>query len=181
MAVAEYLAKLMAYKDEYEVARLYSRPEFLTALRTEFEGEVRMHFHLAPPFLAPRDRSSNVPRKVTFGQWMLVAFNLLARLKVLRGTPFDPFGRSRERRLERSLIQQYRADVTAILETLSPATYESAIEIASYPEFIRGFGHVRDQHLKRAMERRGAALAKLKLITATASDQAEEGTVMSAC
>jgi indolepyruvate ferredoxin oxidoreductase len=105
-AVARYLFKLMAYKDEYEVARLYTDGSFLAQVADTFDGDkLRFEFHLAPPLLARRDPTTGLPRKMSFGPWLLPAFRLLARLKFLRGTAFDPFGRTQERRTERKLIE----------------------------------------------------------------------------
>ena len=114
--MARYLFKLMAYKDEYEVARLYTDGAFLKQVETEFDGDnLRFEFHLAPPLLARRDKTTGLPRKMSFGPWMLPAFRLLAKFKGLRGTPFDPFGRSLERRTERKLIGDYEAMLDEVL------------------------------------------------------------------
>jgi indolepyruvate ferredoxin oxidoreductase len=141
--VANALFKLMAYKDEYEVGRLYSGPEFLATLRQQFEGEFKLRFHLAPPFLAKPRAGSTVPQKITLGPWMMRAFSLLARLRFLRGTVFDPFGYTEERRLERRLIDDYRSLIERLLADLSPATLSTAVLLAALPEKIRGFGHVK--------------------------------------
>jgi indolepyruvate ferredoxin oxidoreductase len=148
-AVARYLFKLMAYKDEYEVARLHAGAEFAKALGSKFKGG-RLTFHLAPPLLARRDPVTGVPRKMTFGPWMMSAFRLLAKLKFLRGTAFDPFGRSAERRMERALIGEYRARIDSLLDKLTPSNLALAAEIASVPEHIRGYGHVKTNYLKTA-------------------------------
>ena len=109
-AVARYLFKLMAYKDEYEVARLYTDGSFERQVKAEFDGErLRFEFHLAPPLLARRDRTTGLPRKMNFGPWLLPAFRLLAKMKFLRGTALDPFSYSLERRTERKLIDDYKA------------------------------------------------------------------------
>ena len=118
-AVARYLFKLMAYKDEYEVARLYTDGAFHKQVENEFDGNsLRFEFHLAPPLLARRDKTTGLPRKMSFGPWLLPAFRLLAKLKGLRGTPFDPFGRSIERRTERKLIADYEAMLDEVLAGL---------------------------------------------------------------
>jgi indolepyruvate ferredoxin oxidoreductase len=142
-AVANNLFKLMAYKDEYEVARLYRRPEFAAALSRQFDGDFTLRFHLAPPFIAQPGSGGAAPRKLTFGPWMMHLFALLARLKFLRGTPFDLFGYSDERKTERRLIGDYRALVEHLLAGLSPATLDTAVRLAALPEKIRGFGHVK--------------------------------------
>jgi indolepyruvate ferredoxin oxidoreductase len=145
-AVARYLFKLMAYKDEYEVARLYTDGEFERALAARFRGG-RLTFHLAPPLLARRDPVTGQRRKRTLGPWVLPAFRILARLRFLRGTRLDVFGYSRERRRERALIEEYCARIDALLPSLSERNIKLAVEIASLPEQIRGFGHVKDRHL----------------------------------
>jgi indolepyruvate ferredoxin oxidoreductase len=150
-AVARYLFKLMAYKDEYEVARLYADDSFLKQVKAEFDGEgLRFEFHLAPPLLAPRDRHTGLPRKLTFGPWMLPVFKLLAKFRFLRGTAFDPFGYSRERAIERKLIADYEAMLGKILAKLSPDNHHLAVGLAVIPEKIRGFGHVKARHLAAA-------------------------------
>jgi indolepyruvate ferredoxin oxidoreductase len=145
-AVARYLFKLMAYKDEYEVARLYTNGDFQAALAARFAGG-RLTFHLAPPLLAKRDAVTGELRKRKFGPWMLSVFKLLASMRFLRGTAFDIFGRSKERRRERSLIEEYRTRIDALLPSLTAAKIKLAVEIASLPEQIRGFGHVKQRHL----------------------------------
>jgi indolepyruvate ferredoxin oxidoreductase len=150
-AVARNLFKLMAYKDEYEVARLYGDGAFLRQVAQEFDGErLRFSFHLAPPLLARRDPRTGVPRKITFGPWMLTGFKLLLRLKFLRGTAFDPFGYSAERRLERKLIADYEATLDELLAKLDADNHHLAVAIAAIPEKIRGFGHVKARHLAAA-------------------------------
>ena len=140
--VANNLFKLMAYKDEYEVARLYRRPEFIATLKQQFEGDFSLRFHLAPPSLA-KPQAGRAPRKLAFGAWMMSLFAVLARLKVLRGTAFDLFGYTEERRMERRLIEEYRKLVERLLPGLSPASQGAAVRLASLPEKIRGFGHVK--------------------------------------
>ena len=150
-AVARYLFKLMAYKDEYEVARLYTDGAFLKQVESEFDGDnLRFEFHLAPPLLARIDKSTGQARKMSFGPWMLPAFRLLAKLKFLRGTPLDPFGRSLERRIERNLIADYEALLDEVLTKLTPDNHHLAVGLAVIPEKIRGFGHVKQQHLTAA-------------------------------
>jgi indolepyruvate ferredoxin oxidoreductase len=149
--VARYLFKLMAYKDEYEVARLYTDGAFLKQVETEFDGDnLRFEFHLAPPLLARRDKTTGLPRKLSFGPWLLPVFRLLAKFKGLRGTPFDPFGRSLERRTERKLIGDYEAMLDEVLAGLTPDNHHIAVALAAIPEKIRGFGHVKQQHLTAA-------------------------------
>jgi indolepyruvate ferredoxin oxidoreductase len=150
-AVARYLFKLMAYKDEYEVARLYTDGSFLSQVQAEFGGDnLRFEFHLAPPLLARRDKTTGLPRKMSFGPWMLSLFRVLAKLKGLRGTPFDPFARSLERRTDRKLIADYQALLEEIIAGLTPENHHLAVGLAVIPEKIRGFGHVRQRHLTAA-------------------------------
>ncbi|MDH5206183.1 MAG: indolepyruvate ferredoxin oxidoreductase family protein, partial [Hylemonella sp.] len=151
-AVARNLFKLMAYKDEYEVARLHRAPDFLTRIDAMFEGDYRVHYHLAPPLLARKnERGELVKRK--FGPWMGRAFGLLARLKRLRGTAFDPFGHTEERRAERALIAEYKAMIHGLLQALNEGNADLALEIAQLPGKIRGFGHVKAAHLAAARQR----------------------------
>ncbi len=146
--VARYLFKLMAYKDEYEVARLYTDGSFLNQVASSFEGDkLRFEFHLAPPLLARRDKTTGLPRKMSFGPWLLSAFRVLAKFKFLRGTAFDPFGRSSERRTERRLIEDYETMLVGMTGRLTPDNHAVAVALAAIPEKIRGFGHVKQRHL----------------------------------
>ena len=149
-AVAFNYFKLLAYKDEYEVARLYSNGDFTRQLQEQFEGDYRIEFHLAPSWLAKRDKHTSEPRKRSFGPWMLNAFGLLAKLKFLRGTGLDPFGRSLERRQERELIEAYVSDLELILHNLNAVNRHTALELARLPEKIRGYGHVKEAAMKAA-------------------------------
>ena len=150
-AVARYLFKLMAYKDEYEVARLYSDTSFVERVRSTFDGDdLRLEFHLAPPLLARRDPVTGEPKKMSFGPWMLKLLGVLARFRVLRGTPFDPFGYTDERRSERQLIADYEALLETIVAELTPANHQIAVALAAIPEKIRGFGPVKARHLAAA-------------------------------
>jgi indolepyruvate ferredoxin oxidoreductase len=161
-AVARNYAKLLAYKDEYEVARLYAAPAFRAALDAQFEDVDRLEFHLAPPLLARRDKRTGHLRKRGFGGWMLSAFRMLAPLKVLRGTPLDPFGHTDERRAERKLIADYEVTVDEILRRLAPATLATAVALANLPERIRGYGHVKDKAMREAASERARLLEKLR-------------------
>jgi indolepyruvate ferredoxin oxidoreductase len=162
-AVARYLFKLMAYKDEYEVARLYTDGSFLDQVAGAFEGEkLRFEFHLAPPLLARRDKTTGLPRKMSFGPWLLPAFQLLAKFKFLRGTALDPFGRSRERRTERKLIEDYEAMLDEVLASLTPDNHHVAVGLAAIPEKIRGFGHVKQRHLTAAKADEAALLEQFR-------------------
>jgi indolepyruvate ferredoxin oxidoreductase len=161
-AVARYLFKLMAYKDEYEVARLYADGSFMRQLRSEFDGDVKLEFHLAPPLFAPRDRHTDLPRKLSFGQWMLPVFRMLAKLRRLRGTAFDPFGYSAERRTERRLIAEYEAMLNEIMPRLTPDNHHLAVGLAAIPEKTRGFGHVKARHLAAAKAEEAALLEQFR-------------------
>jgi indolepyruvate ferredoxin oxidoreductase len=162
-AVARYLFKLMAYKDEYEVARLFTDGAFLDQVKSAFDGEdLRFEFHLAPPLLARRDPTTGLPRKMSFGPWMMPAYKLLARLKFLRGTALDPFGRSVERRTERALVRDYEAMLEEILAKLTPDNHHLAVGLAAIPEKIRGFGHVKARHLIAAKADEAALLEQFR-------------------
>jgi indolepyruvate ferredoxin oxidoreductase len=146
--VARSLFKLMAYKDEYEVARLYTAPDFQKALERTFEGELKLSFNLAPPILSKRDANGHLVKR-RFGPATLTAFRLLAKLKGLRGTAFDPFGRTAERRMERALIDEYHQMIERLLPGLKKNNHRAAVEIARLPEQIRGFGHVKEAHVEK--------------------------------
>ena len=152
-AVARNYFRLLAYKDEYEVARLYSDPEFERTLASTFEGDYRLRFHLAIPMFSGTDPNTGMPKKHAYGGWMRLAMKPLAKLKFLRGTAFDPFGRTQERRLERELIGDYERTVAALLAGLRADSLAAAAEIASLPETVRGFGPIKQ---------RNAAAARLK-------------------
>jgi indolepyruvate ferredoxin oxidoreductase len=173
-AVARNLFKLMAYKDEYEVARLFADDAFLTQVNNEFDGEkLRFEFHLAPPLLARKDKITGEPRKMTFGAWMLPAFRILAKFKVLRGTAFDPFGYTEERRIERGLIADYEAMLDEVLANLTPANHPVAVGLAAIPEKIRGFGHIKLRNLAAAKADEAALLEQFRGGTAPALKAAE--------
>ena len=148
-AVARYLFKLMAYKDEYEVARLHTDRAFTDKIAGMFEGDYKLVHHLAPPLSAKKnDRGELI--KQPFGPWMRSAFGLLAKMKGLRGTALDVFGRTEERRTERALIAEYQACIDELLKSLSADNRALAAEIARIPEEIRGYGHVKERHLRAA-------------------------------
>ena len=157
-AVATQLYRLMAYKDEYEVARLHALPEWRDGLAKGFRGTRRVELHLAPPLLARRDPATGHPRKIAFGPWMLGAMGLLRHGKVLRGTPLDPFGWTEERRTERALAEEFRQAIQGWLARLSPATWHMACEWAEAAAGIKGFGHVKARNLA-AVRARWAEIA----------------------
>ena len=162
-AVARYLFKLMAYKDEYEVARLYTDGAFVKQVNSELGGEnLRFDFHLAPPLLARRDKATGEPRKMTFGPWIFPLFGLLAKFKFLRGTAFDPFGYSTERKTERELVRDYEAMLDEVLAKLDADNHHIAVGLAAIPEKIRGFGHVKLRHLKAAKADEAALLDQFR-------------------
>ena len=152
VSVAHAFFRLLAIKDEYEVARLYSDGAFAQELRQRFTGAYKIRFHMAPPLLARADRATGRVRKRDYGAWMGRLFPLLARMKVLRGTWLDVFGYTHERRAERGLIGQYRQTVDTLLAGLTPDKYQLAVQIAALPEHIRGFGHVKANNIARAKQ-----------------------------
>ncbi|PJJ97709.1 indolepyruvate ferredoxin oxidoreductase [Lysobacteraceae bacterium NML91-0213] len=156
-AVARSLFKLMAYKDEYEVARLYTSGEFRRRLEQQFEGDYTLHFHLAPPLLAKKNDRGELQKR-EYGPWVFRAFGVLAKLRGLRGTPLDVFGYTAERKMERRLIADYERTVGGLLEKLDGGNVDLAARIASIPEHIRGFGHVKEAHLHAAKAREAELL-----------------------
>jgi indolepyruvate ferredoxin oxidoreductase len=146
---ARALFKLMAYKDEYEVARLYTDGRFEKRLRQAFEDGGKVSFHLAPPLLAERNPVNGHLKKRAYGPWMLSAFKILASLKGLRGTAFDPFGRTEERKIERQLITEYETRLSDICANLNASNLTAATALAAYPLAIRGFGHVKEANVAK--------------------------------
>ena len=161
-AVARTYARLLAYKDEYEVARLYGDPAYWRALEDTFGAGVRTRLHLAPPLLARRDPLTGEVRKRAFGPWIWPLLRLLACMKGLRGGPFDIFGRTAERRTERRLIVDYEATVDELVAGLTAENRALAAEIAALPEDIRGFGHVKRRRIERAKSREAELLARFR-------------------
>jgi indolepyruvate ferredoxin oxidoreductase len=178
-AVARSLFKLMAYKDEYEVARLHADPKFLAKVASQFEGELgkdyQLAYHLAPPAIAKKNARGEL-QKQRFGPWMLSAFRVLQRLRFLRGTPFDPFGRTDERRVERELVAEYRASIEEVLRGLGPANLALAVEIARVPDAIRGYGHVKARHLAAVRPKWDALMADWRAGPLALTAQAREAT-----
>lgn len=176
--IAITLARLMAYKDEYEVARLHSDPAFWSAIHTNFTNISRVDFHLAPPLLARHDFATGRPKKITVGPWILKAFQILKRLKFLRGTRFDPFGYSSDRRTERHLIEEFRSNIEAIVEELTPERMEIALELARVPREIRGFGPVKVATIAAYRKRHAQLLSdfqRLGVVESSATDSATDG------
>ena len=162
--MARNLFKLMAYKDEYEVARLYTDGNFTKQMANDLRARqsLRFEFHLAPPLLARVDKTTGEPRKMSFGPWMMKAFGLLRRFKGLRGTAFDPFGYTAERRTERKLIADYEALMSEVLGKLNADNHPLAVGLAVIPEKIRGFGHVKLRNLKAAKADEAALLEQFR-------------------
>jgi len=149
-AVARSLFKLMAYKDEYEIARLYTDGKFERAIRETFADGAKIKFQLAPPLIAERDPTSGHLKKKAYGAWMLSAFRVMAGLKGLRGTVFDPFGYTGERKMERQLITDYEAQLLEISSSLNVTNHAVAVQLAKLPMQMRGFGHVKEANIKTA-------------------------------
>jgi len=160
-AVARYLFKLMAYKDEYEVARLYTSGDFEQRVRETFDGDFTLNLNLAPPRFAKKDADGRL-LKSEYGPWVFTAFRLLKRLKFLRGGAFDIFGGTEERRMERQLIVDYKATIEELLAKLSLSNHALAVEIARVPEFIRGYGHVKEAQLAAAKAKEAQLLASFR-------------------
>ncbi|MEQ9573746.1 MAG: indolepyruvate ferredoxin oxidoreductase family protein, partial [Nitratireductor sp.] len=172
-AVARNLFKLMAIKDEYEVARLYTDGSFARQLSAEFESYDRLEFHLAPPIMG-RKGADGRPKKTTFGPWMMRAMRLLAAMKGLRGTRLDPFGYSQERRMERRLLAEYEADLDMVMSGLTPERADAAAALASLPQLIKGYGHVKDANARKAAEERRRLVARFETGDATETLEAAE-------
>jgi indolepyruvate ferredoxin oxidoreductase len=161
-AIARNYFRLLAYKDEYEVARLHSDPAFRARIAAQFDGDYKLNFYLAPPLLSKVDPNTGHPQKKRYGPWMLTAFSMLAKLKGLRGTPFDVFGRTAERRTERQLIGEYEALVDELLARLDRDNHPVALQLAALPEEIRGYGYVKEESLEKARTRWAELLARFR-------------------
>ena len=161
-AVARNYFKLLAYKDEYEVARLYTDPSFRRRLEQTFEGDYTLEFHLAPPLLSKTDPNSGEPMKKGYGPWMMKVFERLARLRRLRGTALDVFGYTAERRMERALIRDYEQTVAMLLDGLTTENHATAVALASVPDQIRGFGHVKAASVEAARARKAELMEALR-------------------
>jgi len=159
-AVARYAYKLMAYKDEYEVARLYTDGPFAVQIKNTFDGDIKLKFNLAPPLFAKRDPETGHLQKAEFGPWIFKAFGILAKLRFLRGTPLDVFGYTAERKTERRLIKEYKAMIRDLLPQLTAENYDIAVDLARIPEQIRGYGHVKEAHIARADTEKQNLLAR---------------------
>ncbi|MGB1263703.1 MAG: DUF6537 domain-containing protein, partial [Cognaticolwellia sp.] len=156
-AVARGFSRLMAYKDEYEVARLYTNGDFINKLNSQFDGDIQVKFNLAPPLFSKRDPVTGHLKKKEYGSWMMKAFALLAKFKGLRGTRFDIFGYSEERNMERELINEYEQLILALLPKLTSAAfsseqYQTAVELASSAQKLRGYGHVKENNVAQVKQ-----------------------------
>ncbi|MFC4234691.1 indolepyruvate ferredoxin oxidoreductase family protein [Thalassospira xianhensis] len=160
--VAKYYFKLLAYKDEYEVARLYTDPAFRAKLAKNFTGDYKIRFHLAPPALADRDPETGHLKKQAFGPWMMNAFGILAKFKFLRGTALDPFGRTHERKMERQLIADYEALVDEVITGLNHDNARIANALLALPEQIRGYGHIKDGNIDKVKTREAELLEQFR-------------------
>lgn len=158
--VARGYYKLLAYKDEYEVARQFTQSDFLKRLDEQFEGEYSVNFHMAPPLFAQKDKETGQLKKRQYGQWMIKAMRVLARMRFLRGSVLDIFKHSEDRKLDRQWIRDYESLIEHVLTNLKTSNFESAIELAELPEHIRGFGHVREKYAMHAKNRKKQLLDK---------------------
>jgi indolepyruvate ferredoxin oxidoreductase len=168
-AVARGYHKLLAYKDEYEVARLYTDGRFARQIAGQFQGRFKLLFNMAPPLIASRDPVTGHLKKSVYGPWMGLAFRLMAKLKGLRGGPFDIFGYSAERRMERRLIGEYEKTVERLAETLDSDNHALAVEIAKLPMEMRGFGHIKAQNVVHAKQEEARLMALFESPTTHAS------------
>ncbi|MBT3991943.1 MAG: indolepyruvate ferredoxin oxidoreductase family protein [Rhodospirillaceae bacterium] len=172
-AVARALYKVMAYKDEYEVARAYTDPSYQEKIKAQFDGDYKLKLHFAPPLFAAKDKVTGQPFKKEYGSFMWQALKVLAPLKVLRGTPLDPFGYLAERKEERKLIRDYENLLNEISGTLSSENYDLAVELASLPMQIRGFGHVKARAIKEVKAEEESLLALYRTSSLASSKAAE--------
>ncbi len=159
--VARYYHKLLAYKDEYEVARLYTNGDFIKEVKATFQGDYKLSFHMAPPIMEQEDPATGRPKKREFGPWMLSALGLLAQFKFLRGTPLDIFGYHKERKAERQLIAEYERDLDFVLGRLTSGNIETCAELLRLPEDIRGYGPVKEKNIERARVKHAALMQVL--------------------
>ncbi len=162
LAVGRYYYKLLAYKDEYEVARLFTDGTFREQLETSFEGEYKIEFHMAPPLLTRKSKFTGLPTKLSFGPWLEGLLAFISRMRFLRGTPFDPFGRSEDRKMERRLISDYEDVVHELIRSIDVENHQIAVELASFPELIRGYGHIKKQHVEASQSRIEELLSALR-------------------
>jgi len=151
----------MAYKDEYEVARLFSDSAFSEQVKNQFEGDFKLEFHLAPPLISKIDPETGERLKRKLPHFMLKAFALLSKCKVLRGSAFDPFSYQQERKIEQNLIVEYENDISQLLDSLNNENYESVLELAGLPDSIRGYGHIKLKNIDQFKARRAQLLQRI--------------------
>ncbi|MTH99454.1 indolepyruvate ferredoxin oxidoreductase family protein [Roseibium sp. RKSG952] len=174
--VAAMLYKVMAYKDEYEVARLYSDPAFRAKIAAQFANPKKLKIHLAPPLISRQvDPKTGRPQKIAFGPWIFTAFNLMTRFKWARGKWYDPFSKTAERKAERALIAQYHADVQHILGRIDKASYGLLVEIARVPDLVRGFGQVKEDNMAKAARKRDVLLSQLSTTGDGSNGESDRG------
>ena len=164
--VARYAFKVMAYKDEYEVARLYTDGSFERQVAEEFEGDYRVHLHLAPQML-PVNPLTGRPQKLKLGRWFLKVLALMAKLRFLRGTPLDPTQLMAHRRLEKQLVDDYESLVDILASGLAPDSRDVAIELASLPEHVRGFDDIKEDNLQAALSKQSELVESFRRLAAS--------------
>jgi indolepyruvate ferredoxin oxidoreductase len=179
-AVARYYHKLLAYKDEYEVARLYTNGDFVKDLKKQFTGNYKIAFNLAPPIMEKEDPATGRPKKREFGPWMMKGFGILAKMKGLRGTPLDIFGYHKDRKEERALIAEYESDIELVLSSVNESNYELCTQLLALPDMIRGYGPVKEGFLKGARIKRTALRTKIQTPHANGNGDGESGKEMKA-
>jgi indolepyruvate ferredoxin oxidoreductase len=160
-AVAQQLYRFMAFKDEYEVARLFAETDFMKEVNNTFEGDFKVHFHLAPPIMNRGTDAQGRPRKRQFGPWMFRVFKLLAKFRVLRGTPVDPFSYSSDRKMDRAQLKDYQQLVERIVSELDASNYDTFLQLAELGSEIRGYGPVREQAAEAVQEKHSQLIKAL--------------------
>jgi indolepyruvate ferredoxin oxidoreductase len=169
LAVARYLSKLMSYKDEYEVARLYTNGDFIKRLKQQFEGDFKLNFHMSPPILMKPTKPGGEPRKIAIGGWMFTMLKLMAKMRGLRGGAFDLFGYNGERKHERRLIEEYRDLVMTALARLDPANQATVEQIAALPEMIKGYGPIKERNIDQYEKEKTRLIGELDFRPALAA------------
>jgi len=162
-AVTLNMFKLMAYKDEYEVARLYAHPDFSKQIDEEFDGKAKMTFYLAPPLFSKKDPLTGLPMKSEYGSWVMPVFKLLAKMKFLRGTAFDIFGYTAERKMERLLVERYERLILDLVDKFDTIPYDKAVALAKFPEIIKGYGHIKEANIDKALKVKQKLLEEISL------------------
>ena len=168
-AVARYLSKLMSYKDEYEVARLYTNGAFMDRLKQQFDGDFKIKFHMSPPVIMKPTKPGGEPRKIELGGWMLPVFRVMAKMKGLRGGALDVFGYNKERKMERRLIDEYRELIESVLPRLNGGNLDTVVKIAELPEMVRGYGVIKDRNVEQYEAEKARLLGELDFVPALAA------------